>query len=163
MPVRRRGRTPTVSPSGRVLAERFRSSPQRWNRTPPVLGSRRCGRTALCPQGVQRLSDRQAAPPPESKVTIAAQTGRRGGADKKIRRGEYRGGFPEPLQRGSGVSAGEKRPLREDDLDASILRLAHTERRGNPRIVHAATRDDHVVARHAHPFEGDRYGVCAPL
>ncbi len=76
---------------------------------------------------------------------------------------DYRGGFPEPLQQGSGASAGEKRALREDDLDAPVLRLAHAERRGNPRIVHAATGDDHFVARHAHPFEGDRHGVCAPL
>jgi hypothetical protein len=162
MSARRCGRARAESQSANVLAGRCRSSWQHSNRAAAVFGLRLYRGAAVCPRGRQPLSDRQTVPPSESEITVAAQTASRDGAKKNPPR-EYRGGFRNPCKPGSGVSAGEERALRENDLDAPVLRLAHTERRRNPRIVHAATGDDHVVARHAHAFEGDRHGVCAPL
>jgi len=53
--------------------------------------------------------------------------------------------------------------LRENDLDAPVLRLAHAWRRWDARVVHAAACDNHIAARHAEPFEGGRHRVGAPF
>ena len=53
--------------------------------------------------------------------------------------------------------------LREDDLDAAILRLAYAVRCWNAQVVLAAAGDHHVAARDAEPFEGGGNGVGAPL
>ena len=55
------------------------------------------------------------------------------------------------------------RRLREDDLDPAILRLANAWRRGNARIVHAATGDGHVAAWHTKPFERGGDGIGTPF
>ena len=53
--------------------------------------------------------------------------------------------------------------LREEDLDAPVLRLAHTERRWHAQIVVAATADRHIAARDAEGHHTSRHGIGAPL
>src|SRR5215472_18015278 len=53
--------------------------------------------------------------------------------------------------------------LREHDLDAAVLRLAYAWRRRHAQVVHAATADDHVAARHAEALERRGNRVGAPL
>src|SRR6516162_2988090 len=53
--------------------------------------------------------------------------------------------------------------LREHDLDAAVLRFAYAWRRRHAQVVHAATTDDHIAARHAETLERSRDRVGAPL
>src|SRR5215831_16535917 len=63
----------------------------------------------------------------------------------------------------TGPGSRDESALWEHDLDAAILRLAYAWRRRHAQVVHTATTDDHVAARHAETLErgGDRVG--APL
>ena len=70
----------------------------------------------------------------------------RGRAAQKSRRETPRR-LAGPSVEGPGGGAGIA--LREDDLDTPVLRFAHTLRSRHPRIVLAATGDDHLVARDA--------------
>src|SRR5689334_3310596 len=72
---------------------------------------------------------------------------------------EFRGGF-----RGPSKSPELKpRGLREDDLDAAVLRLAYAWCRWNTGVVHAAAGDDHVAAGYAKPFERDCHRIGPPF
>src|SRR6516225_767038 len=53
--------------------------------------------------------------------------------------------------------------LREDDLDAPVLRLAHTWRRRYAQIVEAVTGNGHVTARYTQRGKTGRHGIGAPL
>ena len=53
--------------------------------------------------------------------------------------------------------------LWEDDLDAPVLRLAYAWRGWYARIVHAASGDGHIAARHALRRQSVGHCVCAPL
>jgi hypothetical protein len=53
--------------------------------------------------------------------------------------------------------------LREDDLDAAVLRLAHAVGGRNALVVLAAAADHHLLARYAEPGQGVGDVVGAPL
>src|SRR5215831_6411956 len=53
--------------------------------------------------------------------------------------------------------------LWEEDLDATVLRLAHTGCGWHARIVHAATGHDHIAARHALGRQSVGDGIGTPL
>src|SRR6516164_9875574 len=61
----------------------------------------------------------------------------------------------------SSIAHPDRTRLREHDLDSAVLRLAYAWGRRYAQIIHAATADNHVAARHAEPFErgGDRVGT----
>jgi hypothetical protein len=72
--------------------------------------------------------------------------------------------------RGGASPRSPKRPrvrseifLREEDLDAPVLRLAYAIRRRHTEIVLTATDDGHVAARHAECCQSIGHGVCPPL
>jgi len=73
------------------------------------------------------------------------------------------GVFRGPLSRTPGLLQSETALLREEDLDAPVLRLAHTERRWHAQIVVAATADRHIAARDAEGHHTSRHGIGAPL
>ena len=51
----------------------------------------------------------------------------------------------------------------EEDLDASVLRLAHTWRRRHAQIVEAVTDNGHVAARDTQSGKTARHGIRPPL
>ena len=69
----------------------------------------------------------------------------------------------DPALAGSRALESETALLREEDLDAPVLRLAHTERRWHAQIVVAATADRHIAARDAEGHHTSRHGIGAPL
>ena len=87
-----------------------------------------------------------------------AEEGQEGFVQKKTA-AACRGGFRGPPR------SPELKPrgLREDDLDAAVLRLANAWRRWNTGVVHAATGDHHVAAGYAKPFECGRHRIGTTL
>src|SRR5207244_11853487 len=82
---------------------------------------------------------------------------------KENRRGEpRRWGIPGASQESPGFQRRETL-LREEDLDAPVLRLTHTRSRRHARIVHATTDDSHVGARDAEGGERIRYSISPSL
>jgi hypothetical protein len=63
---------------------------------------------------------------------------------------------PEPFREETAL-------LREEDLDAPVLRLTDTQRRRHAQIVEAATADRHIATRHAESGHTTRHGIGAPL
>src|SRR5204863_7866379 len=59
--------------------------------------------------------------------------------------------------------ASERDPLREDDLDAAVLRLAHAVRSRYALVVLAATADRHLLPGYAEPDHGVGDGVGTAL
>jgi hypothetical protein len=62
-----------------------------------------------------------------------------------------------------GPRVGSEIFLREDDLYAPVLRLAHARCCWHARIVHAATGYDHVGACHTEGGQCVGYGIRPPL
>src|ERR1700739_3386294 len=64
-----------------------------------------------------------------------------------------------PPLAGSRALESETALLREEDLDAPVLRLAHTWRRRHAEIVEAVTGNSHVATRYAQRGETGRHGI----
>src|ERR1700730_1469663 len=88
----------------------------------------------------------------EQSREIAISPSARRVAEPKKKPPRQSAAVPGNLDGSPGFGVGET-VLREDDLDAAVLRLADTWRRWHPWIVHAATAYHHVAACHAELFE----------
>ncbi len=101
-----------------------------------------------------------APPSRDRRIATRRRLARRTQADKKT-------AAAKPRRRCPGPHSEAREPvgddLREHDLDAPVLRLANSKRGRNARVVHAATGDHHVAARHPHAGQSVRHRIGAPL
>src|SRR5271169_4663483 len=100
---------------------------------------------------VDRAAARVIAAPPHPRLAVTALP-------------EWKACIVDPLLLTEWAdSAADNYALGEHDLDAPVLRLAYTERRRHPWIIHTAAGDDHFVTRHTHTLESSCHGVGTAL